>query len=80
MSPTLADQIKAQQGKVRQAEKELKALQAKVRAAETKRFERFERFAKKVGFYDVPISDEQLESALKQLVKAARLRQSESIV
>lgn len=77
MSPTLADQIKAQQGKVRQAEKELKALQAKVRAAETKRFERF---AKKVGFYDVPISDEQLESALKQLVKAARLRQNESIV
>lgn len=75
MDPKLAKQIEQQEKKLNDEKKKLASLQEKAREFETKRFQRL---ATKVGFFDVTISDKDLESALKRLVDAAGSPQSSS--
>jgi len=73
MDDKLAKQISAQKKKLKDEKQKLVDLQAKVEEVEIKRFQRL---AKKVGLFDIEISDLQFENSLKQLVEAARSPQN----
>lgn len=72
MASTIAKQIAQQEQKIADAKKSLANLKAKARETEAKRFQRI---ADKVGFFEVEISDADLENALKNLVDAAQQQQ-----
>ena len=76
MATTISKQIAQQEQKIADAKKALVSLKAKARDTEAKRFQRL---ADKVGFFDVEISDDDFENALKKLVDTTGSLQAELV-
>lgn len=69
MAKSLAEQIEEQKRVAADARRKIAELKQKAREAQAKRFARI---AEKVGFFEVEITDEQLETAIRDLVSSTR--------
>ena len=69
MALTIQEQIAQQEKSISDTKKKIAALRTKAKEKETKRFQKI---GEKVGYFDLEITDQQLESALRTLVESVK--------
>ena len=69
MALTIQEQIAQQEKSIKDTKKKIAALRSKVKEKEAKRFQKI---GEKVGYFDLEITDQQLESTLRALVESVK--------